>query len=536
MLTNPLYLGNLGDSKDWTMLRSFIMDIIGDVTSEEIFKAEPSTLLIKEDLENALNNIEQVKKQYNNTAKDLEQKITADNANIEMLERTPMPTDEEVAVAQKGVEEHQEKIAKLQANIGGNAIVEALEKQVMDTKRRVLELNTKEFSDFQTKKASPNAGVDSAIEEGNKKLTALAEEKIELKDKIYEATINFNKAKSDYDACVEAREQFVKDLRETRATMNDVDNFIQTECPTCHRPLEESQVAEAKEHFLKVNKEKETAIITKGKENSAMMSKHQAEMEHFAKIKGDLEQELLDLDKNITIQRDAIENLKTKRVATGDDTFTESNELKTLRKKLADFETQLTQAKEEESKQNTLTAEMIEKEKEAIVPFQKVLNDKAYYDRQMQVLNSVRTQRKQRGEDLAEIEQKKECLNLYIYTSLRLLNEHTAKVFGDIRFQLIKENINGGFDAVCKPYIYDIEKGKSTNTIWKSGSKSEKIITGIAIAEHIKSYLGLTELPYLFDEGGEISTDTFSTKFKTDAQIICVKVEDNIFKPVIVNF
>lgn len=114
-----------------------------------------------------------------------------------------------------------------------------------------------------------------------------------------------------------------------------------------------------------------------------------------------------------------------------------------------------------------------------------------------------------------------------------MLDENVSRVFGNIKFQLIKENINGGFDTICKPYIYNVDKDESTDVTWKSGSKSERVITGIAIAECIKKELGLPNLPYLFDEGGEISTETFKTKFKTDSQIICVKIVDNIMKPLV---
>ena len=115
-----------------------------------------------------------------------------------------------------------------------------------------------------------------------------------------------------------------------------------------------------------------------------------------------------------------------------------------------------------------------------------------------------------------------------------MLDENVARVFGNIKFQLIKMNINGGYDAICKPYIYDVDKDQSTNITWKSGSKSEKVCTGIAIAEKIKETLNLPNMPFLFDEGGEISSDTFSTKFKTERQLICVKVQDNIKKPIVV--
>ena len=56
-LINPLYLGNLGESKDWQRLRTYIVKLIGDVDDEEIFKARPETLVIKQDLTNALGNV-----------------------------------------------------------------------------------------------------------------------------------------------------------------------------------------------------------------------------------------------------------------------------------------------------------------------------------------------------------------------------------------------------------------------------------------------------------------------------------------------
>ena len=131
------------------------------------------------------------------------------------------------------------------------------------------------------------------------------------------------------------------------------------------------------------------------------------------------------------------------------------------------------------------------------------------------------------------IEQKIDLVNKYVYVKLRMLDENVARVFGNIKFQLIKENINGGFDPVCKVFIYDTVKNESTKTLWKSGSKSERIATGIAIAEKIKDVLQISSLPFLFDEGGEVSVDTFKTRLITDSQLICVEVKDNIMSPMV---
>ena len=165
--------------------------------------------------------------------------------------------------------------------------------------------------------------------------------------------------------------------------------------------------------------------------------------------------------------------------------------------------------------------------------FQKVLDDYNYGVRQQEKLETVKLERDSTIAALAKLEQRNAVIELFIKTKLQMLDDRVSSVFGNIKFQLIKENINGGYDPVCKPYIYDIEKDQSTKTSWKSGSKSERVVTGIAIAERIKERLGYCDLPFLFDEGGEISTDTFNTRFKTNAQLICVKVQDNIKTPMV---
>ena len=216
--------------------------------------------------------------------------------------------------------------------------------------------------------------------------------------------------------------------------------------------------------------------------------------------------------------------------------FKESDELVALRSKENQLKNELSDRKAKVSEKATDDYQQIAQLESDKVNTQKVIDDRNYYDRQMALLDGVKLQRKEISNNLIKAEQKKEALALYNKTFLTLLDERISKVFGNIRFQLVKENINGGFDPVCKPYIYDVDKDCSTDVLWKSGSKSEKIITGIAIVEAIRKELDLTELPFLFDEGGEISNETLRSKFKTNAQIICVRVEDNILKPLVAKF
>ena len=116
-------------------------------------------------------------------------------------------------------------------------------------------------------------------------------------------------------------------------------------------------------------------------------------------------------------------------------------------------------------------------------------------------------------------EQKLESAKSYYIKQADLLDKAQADLFGKKYFAFIKQNINGNYEPICK-LIYD-EKVPYT-----SCSQSEKIRLGIDLIESLRKLIDLPLLPILFDEGGEISKDTFS-KIKTDAQIICVRVSDD---------
>ena len=72
---------------------------------------------------------------------------------------------------------------------------------------------------------------------------------------------------------------------------------------------------------------------------------------------------------------------------------------------------------------------------------------------------------------------------------------------------------------MCYPSVLD------KNTPFEDGSGSEKILTGIYLAECVKRHLGLGDLPYIFDECDKLDTASLAA-IPTQAQIITTKVDD----------
>jgi len=521
MLTNPLYLGNLGegDTKEWQMLRSFIVKLIGDVSDEEILKKQPNLAIIQQDLLNALGRTDLLKKQYIADIDTLNTQLVGFDSQVSLLEATSNPTDTELEQAKEQIETITNKINEIKYSSGKDSVVEQLEKEIFELTKVIVAQNEKEFKEYMAKPSKAKEH-QAKIDELNKQINDKVNEYTNLK-------IERGGIESQIKSKSAERESLALKYKELTKQIENVGTQIVKECPTCHRPFSDSEIESKKQELLTALESERKQVVANGKVARELVDKLQEkDKDLFVKANG--------LEMSIAVDRDSLAKLNEEIIDTP--TFKESDELVALREKEKELKDQLTARKEKVSEKSSDNYEAITNLESDKMKAQKVIDDRNYYNRQMELLESVKLERKNVSNKLIETEQKREALKTYIYTKLKLLDEHIAKVFGKIKFQLIKENINGGFDPVCKPYIYDIDKDESTNTLWKSGSKSEKIITGIAIVEAIKKELDLTELPYLFDEGGEISNNTLRNKFKTNAQIICVRVEDNILKPIVAKF
>lgn len=529
MLVNPFYLGNLGESKDWAELRAFIISLIGDVSDEDIAKANPNLSIITSELRTVGGRVDQLKKQYSGTINELETQITGDDSQIKLLEETANPTDDEVEVAKKGIQDHQDKITMLKGNDTIDVASNDIANKIRDKKLELSQLINDDL-----KKANENP----VKTELSGKLNGLRLEQSELNMKKQDVSFkirtedyNIETIQRDISNRTNRRNELIGKLKEIDSKIANPE--VETECPHCHRPYEEKDLEAAREN-RKVAFEKEKAIIIDdGKKNKEAITKDENDLAEAKKRLESLNEDLKRVEGEIATKGSEIEKVKADLELQNQAIEVKNPKIEPLQNEIAKLEEDYRKSRDDFNKGIQDKNQLIYEEEQAMQPFKDVLANRDYYERQMARLEDVKKNKISHEKALADVEQKKELLNTYNFTKLRMLDENVSKVFGKIKFALIKENINGGFDAICKPYIYDTFKEESTTTSWKSGSKSERVVTGVAIVECIKKALGLPNLPFLFDEGGEISSDTFATRFKTESQLICVKIADNIMNPLV---
>ena len=528
MLINPFYLGNMGESGGWTDLRAFIINLVGDVSDEDVANSKPELKSVKADLDAIGGKVDQLKKKYAGEIDGLKTTIASDDSKIEMLESTPKPTEDEVAVAKKGIQEHQEKIDALKSKNGTDVASYAIERKVFEKIAQVHELEKQDMI-----KAQADSGKKKVVDEINTvtvEQNKILSEKDSIRRNILDLEWQQRSKERELNSCSGTREILIRQLMDLDAAISNP--VIDKECPHCHRPYEEGQIESAKAALIESTQKRKADLIEQGKKVKEQMINIEKDINT---IKGSIEEQNKKLE---TFEKDLDETSKklselNEKLNACTTEIEPNPEIATLKEEIEKLKEDFRVSKENYSKGIQDNQQLIYDEEQAMAPFKNVLADWDFYLRQKEQLEVCRKERTDHSKQLADVEQKKELLNLFIFTKLKMLDENVSKVFGNIKFQLIKENINGGFDTICKPYIFDTLKDESSTTSWRSGSKSERLVTGIAIAEKIKQALNLPNLPFLFDEGGEVSLDTFSNRIKTDSQLICVKIADNIQSPLI---
>ena len=527
LLVNPLYLGRMGDTDDWKNLRAMIIDIVGDVSDADVLAANPILFPIKDDMARVNGRTDQLIKGYRDEIKSITEDIIGCDANIQLLEQTEKPTDDAIAIARKGIEDCTDKFRNLKSDGAEQEAITQIDNEIMELKNQIIDIKR---SDLEKKSANPNEVArknlieekDNLYEESDNLIQSRLIAVNELND-LFGKKVNLGR---EIDSCKATRLNLLDELKAIKEQL--ANPTIEKECPHCHRPYELDKL---EEHIAEVTKNlnaRKDAILLQGRSNTDTMQKYEYDYSQLEKEIDEKKYDISRIEDAVKILKSKIEdiNIQLSNINTFDEPVANPR-ITALEDKIKAKEVEKAKIREdanakEDSIRSIIAEIQVQKEQ-----YQKVLDDYNYWSRVQDQIIEVTNKRVDLQKRLVQTEQKVELVKAFIKTKLEMLDENIKKVFVDVSFQLIEPQINGGYSTVCKPYI------KGTHTLWRSGSKSEQVTTGVAICERIKSALGLPDLPFIFDEGGEISSATFSSRFETKSQLICVQVKDGIITPTV---
>lgn len=437
LLTNPYYFSN---ELNWKKAREVILEICGDITTEQIIEAkqELTPLVVEFEKEN---NIDKIIKN---------RKATKNNLSKEK-EEIPVRINE----CDRGMYDVDFKEIEAQLN-AKKADLEAIEDELLSgTKANEQILKDKEKV-FELKQGIQSIK-QSASEKGNKKRNELISEKDELQYNIKNLRNNLVYLERDNELKETLKKRAIEEttnLRDkwTKKSQETLDlSVIQTECPTCKRPLDLEDIEEKKKEMLdnfNLNKSKELKeIAALGKSKNDDIELFNTEIERLRldvnKTLEEIQEKAILLDK---IKKE-LENTKSTEIYSVE----EENRLTQISVEIKELEEKINNKDDEKN-----IDELKENKKKLAIEIESLNKELAKRDINKELLDrkeQLLEKEKELGIELAHQEKILNLCELFIKTKVSLLERNISSKFKNVTFKLFKEQINGGIEETCEALI-----------------------------------------------------------------------------------
>lgn len=518
LIIDPFYLGQIiCGSKDWKLARKAIIAIIGDVTPEEIFATDEKIKVVREDLIAHQYDDAETKKAISAEIDGYKKKIILNEGSIQEQERVSDVTNEEVVVARGEEREISEQIVKLRSGVADPFAEE------------VSRINGELFTlqqEYQKTVSTPvnhdrSEAIRAELLKKKQEYNALNIASINAKNDINNLRVSIERRQK-------LRESLIAQINELRTEFKAI--YVEDICPTCGQKLPEEQVEAAFNKKKAEISEKAQKLKSEALENNTLIAQEQQQIDALSVR--DFDGELAKLANKILELEQAYKKAEEEEKAA----IKEPDPA--IQKRIAELNARLGEIQRLKSAgREDVQAQIreLEAKKDGCIA---VLSKRIAFQNARKRIVELQTENAELGRKQADAEQKMWAVNQYVKTKLELLDTHMASKFGEVRFQLIKENIKAGsYDEVCVPFIIDPITGKCTKTLFSDGSKSEQIYTGIQIIKAICASKGWNHLPIIFDQGGELDFQSvLRVTLDCDAQILAVKVEGNGKTPSFIPF
>lgn len=497
LLTNPYFFSN---ELNWKKAREVILEICGDITIEQIIESNKDLVLLTTEFEKE-NNIDKIiknrKASKNNLSKEKEEipvRINECNKGMYNIDF------EEIEVQLKAKKSDLEAIEDNLLN--GTKTNE----QILKDKEKIFELKQETQSIKQ-----------SASKKGNKKRNELLKEKDELQYNIKNLRNNLVYLERDSELKETLRKRAIEkttNLRDkwTKKSQETLDlNVIQTECPTCKRPLDLEDIEEKKKEMLdnfNLNKAKELKeIVELGKSKNDDVELFNTEIE---RLKVDINKTLEEIQEKAVLLdkiKKELESTKSTEIYSADEEkrLTEiSVEIKELEEKInnKDNDKNIDELKESKKKL-AVEIELLNKE------LAKRDINKGLLDRKEQLLEKE----KELGIELAHQEKILNLCELFIKTKVSLLESNISSKFKNVTFKLFKEQINGGIEETCEALV-DGVPFSNVNT-------AGQINGGLDIINTLSNHFGV-KMPIFID-----NRESVNDLIDIDSQVINLIVSND---------
>ena len=525
-LINPLYLT---EQVKWQDFRQFIVTLVGNINDDDVFAKYPELKPIREDLGILGGRTDMLSRKYSEELKNLTEEKKSQQVSIGIYSEKKKPDDKEYEDASKALETYNAEIKAIQNGQSNDPALKLIGTQIEVENEKAAKLTSLVAEETQKNLElyrSESQKAYAAMRAATERLNTLSDSREKLKNSSEENEIRIESARM----MLGDAEKRLSDLRDKYRVDKEA-KFTEPEevrCPKCGTVINQGSIDKARQDFENSKQALLEEDTRKGKAEATECSKQQAIIDSLMKAvqskPEDLDGEIARASKDLSIKTEIYKSITQKESE-------HKPELDEERKKLDE----LYERKEAiESKQNEDSGKKLsdyeEMQKGIIAKAQMTVDSLAVWKDAQRSIDESKRKIMSLNREITEGEEKKELLSEFILKKLGMVNESTKKVFPDIDFVLIEDNIKeGSFSEVCYPLI----PHRDVKVPYADGSSSEKVLTGIAISEDIRKYLNLNEVPIVFDEGETLDSSSIAG-IDTECQIITSVVRDGYKKPTLV--
>lgn len=434
LLTDPLYFSQ---SLHWKDRRKALFELAGgEVTKEEVFKANPELIQIKEDLEDK--NIDELKEALKYERKQLNKEREDIPVKIKTLHGTMKEVDKSTVDM---------RIRSVKGSMG------KIEEQMLDaTKLGEEQLNKQdELYKLKSRQKEIEYELKQSIKDPDEDIK---KEIIDIKSKIRELEAGIqgeNRVVANLEKILERGNKELQQLRDDykneAARTIKVDESIK-ECPTCERPFSAEEVgskmAELEENFKAHQVKELTRLREKGQTIAGEVNGHQDELDK-AKEKLAITEHKVDKYRKALKEKEG--KLGTSPRTNIQDLLDESEEYQNVRINIEKLEVELrnreagTDITNLKFKKTQLEAELRELEKD--------LHQEEINKETLDKIDTLMSEQKGLSQRIGEVEKKEKLVEEYTNTQAELIEQSINGKFEKVTFRLFRKQTNGCLDDTC---------------------------------------------------------------------------------------
>ena len=524
-LIDPYYIGQ---ECDYKTLRSFIVEVVGDVSNEDVFAADPTLLVIRDLMARYQYDPGLAQKFIKQQVATVKKDIEASEQQVKGLESVQDVDPALLKEAQEALNQIDKQVSGLHMQLSGqnNPQINEAKLQLSDMTLKLAESRTKDLEAVQEHNRQIEAEI-SRLQKVRQDAEWQAQDLIRRRISAENAILGNDQKITGIEQQIEELEMRRQERLREYHTRN-AEEYIMPEsqkeiCPNCGHVLNQAVLEIYRADWESNKQEDLDYIVLQGKKLNNDIENLRFKIEELRKGNmaaeenlPQIKQQVREFEKDAQQAQDSVGQLRKQlsEVVDSDQTTalreavkaaqdSYDNLIKAQKASMADIQEEI----------KRLNAETLQ--------HRSVLDDHGAYMATQRKARALRDQIKAKEDTLIDFEQQSILIDRFLEIKLGLFQRRISSVFGDrVQFTLIKYNLKkGSWDEVCYPSVLD------KNTPFEDGSGSEKILTGIYLAECVKRHLGLSDLPYIFDECDKLDTASLAA-IPTQAQIITTKVDD----------